>query len=64
LRDLGIQEFRDLGIQEFRNLGIEGILSLLNYRFYPLIPQFPNSSIPKFGTILSSNPSIPKFPNP
>jgi hypothetical protein len=31
------------GIQGFRNLGIEGILSLLNYGFYPLIPQFPNS---------------------
>jgi hypothetical protein len=31
------------GIQEFRDSGIEGILSLLNYRFYPLIPQFPNS---------------------
>jgi hypothetical protein len=42
-RDLGIQGFRDLGIQGFRNSGIEGILSLLIYRFYPLIPQFPNS---------------------
>jgi hypothetical protein len=33
------------GIQEFRNLGIEGILSLLIYWFYPLIPQFLNPSI-------------------
>jgi hypothetical protein len=33
------------GIQGFRNLGIEGILSLLNYGFYPLIPQFLNPSI-------------------
>jgi hypothetical protein len=31
------------GIQGFWNLGIEGILSLLNYRFYSLIPQSPNS---------------------
>jgi hypothetical protein len=38
------------GILEFRDLGIEGILSLLIYRFYPLIPQSPNSSIPQFGT--------------
>jgi hypothetical protein len=41
-RDLGIQGFRDLGIQGFRNLGIEGILSLLIYRFYPLISQSLN----------------------
>jgi hypothetical protein len=33
------------GIQELRDLGIEGILSLLIYWFYPLIPQFLNSSI-------------------
>jgi len=33
------------GIQGFRNLGIEGILSLLIYCFYPLIPQFLNPSI-------------------
>jgi hypothetical protein len=35
------------GIQGFRNLGIEGILSLLIYRFYPLIPQLLNYSIPQ-----------------
>ncbi len=28
------------GIKRLRNLGIEGILSILIYRFYPLIPQF------------------------
>jgi hypothetical protein len=39
----------NLGIQEFRNLGIEGILSLLIYCFYHLIPQFLNPSIPQFG---------------
>jgi hypothetical protein len=39
----------NLEIQGFRNLGIEGILSLLIYRFYLLIPQSPNSSIPQYG---------------
>jgi hypothetical protein len=31
------------GIKGFRNLGIGGFLSILNYRFYPLIPQFLNA---------------------
>jgi hypothetical protein len=31
------------GIQEFRNLGIEGILSILIYLIYPLIPQSLNA---------------------
>jgi hypothetical protein len=36
---------KDSGIEELRDLGIEGILSLLIYRFYPLIPQCLNPSI-------------------
>jgi len=51
LRDSGIEGFRDLGrnsgIHEFRDLGIEGILSILIYRFYFLIPQFLNPPIPQ-----------------
>jgi hypothetical protein len=31
------------GIKGLRNLGIGGILSILIYRFYPLIPQFLNA---------------------
>jgi hypothetical protein len=33
------------GIQELRDLGIEGILSLLIYRFYSLIPKSLNPYI-------------------
>jgi hypothetical protein len=36
------------GIQELRDLGIEGILFLLFYRFYALIPQSLNPLIPQF----------------
>jgi hypothetical protein len=31
------------GIKGLRNLGIGGILSILIYRFYPLIPQSLNA---------------------
>jgi len=34
------------GIQGFRNFGIEGILFLLIYLFYPLIPQFGTNTGP------------------
>jgi hypothetical protein len=32
----------NLGIKGFRNSGIEGILSILIYLFYLLIPEFLN----------------------
>jgi hypothetical protein len=50
--------FINSGIQGFRDLGIEGILSLLIFCFYPLIPQSPNSSIPQFlnPTVFLGNP--------
>jgi hypothetical protein len=41
-----------------RNLGIGGSLSILNYRFYPLIPQFGanrHNYCPKKRTIFIVN---------
>ncbi|CAB1078481.1 hypothetical protein D1AOALGA4SA_6220 [Olavius algarvensis Delta 1 endosymbiont] len=35
----------DLGIREFGDLVIDGILSFLNYKICPLIPQFLNPKI-------------------
>ncbi len=40
-----IQELRDSGIKGLRHLRIEGILSILIYLFYLLIPKSLNPSI-------------------